>query len=153
MIVYEHVDNTTIATFATCADSKQTDRQKWYEDYCDYFNAKLPLVDTRIIRQSVYDTIKNINNFNGIAKCSPEDKYSYKIGEYIAKERLLNKYIKYREVIACKIKKEIWKDYCTCVVISNAYKNIRLYSRKLEEERKRMEECKCKITVQTDGQM
>lgn len=118
MIVYEHVDNTTIATFATCAIIEQTDREKWYEDYCYYFNAKLPLVDTRIITRCVYDVIKNINNFNGIAKCSPEDKYDRYVGNYFARNRLLNKYTKYKMIIARKISEEIMKDYETCRRIS-----------------------------------
>lgn len=118
MIVYEHIDNTTIASFATDTNSEQTDRQKWYNDYCYYFNAKLPLVDTRIITKCVYNVIKNIKDFNGVSKCSPEDEFDSDIGNLFARNRLLSKYTKYKMIIARKISEEIMKDYEICRRIS-----------------------------------
>ena len=64
MVIYTHIHDVTIARFATDTNSEQTDRQKWYNDYYNYFNAKLPLVDTRIITKCVYNVIKNIKDFN-----------------------------------------------------------------------------------------
>mgnify|MGYP003462224742 FL=1 len=42
MVIYTHIHDVTIARFATDTNSEQTDRQKWYNDYYNYFNAKLP---------------------------------------------------------------------------------------------------------------
>ena len=118
MIVYEHIDNVTIAKFATDTNSEQTDRQKWYNDYYNYFNAKLPLVDTRIITKCVYNVIKNIKDFNGVSKCSPEDEFDSDIGNHFAKQRLLAKYTKNKMIIAQKINKELMKDCKICKRIS-----------------------------------
>lgn len=118
MIVYEHIDNVTIAKFATDTNSEQTDRQKWYNDYYNYFNAKLPLVDTRIITKCVYNVIKNIKDFNGVSKCSPEDEFDSDMGNLFARNRLLSKYTKYKMIIARKISEEIMKDYEICRRIS-----------------------------------
>ena len=118
MIVYEHIDNTTIARFVTDTNSEQTDRQKWYNDYYNYFNAKLPLVDTRIITKCVHNVIKNIKDFNGVSKCSPEDEFDSNIGNLFARNRLLSKYTKYKMIIARKISEEIMKDYEICRRIS-----------------------------------
>ena len=118
MVIYTHIHDVTIARFATDINSEQTDRQKWYNDYYNYFNAKLPLVDTRIITKCVYNVIKNIKDFNGVSKCSPEDEFNSDIGNLFARNRLLSKYTKYKMIIARKISEEIMKDYEICRRIS-----------------------------------
>ena len=118
MVIYTHIHDVTIARFATDTNSEQTDRQKWYNDYYNYFNTKLPLVDTRIITKCVYNVIKNIKNFNGVSKCSPEDEFDSDIGNLFARNRLLSKYTKYKMIIARKISEEIMKDYEICRRIS-----------------------------------
>lgn len=118
MVIYTHIHDVTIARFATDTNSEQTDRQKWYNDYYNYFNAKLPLVDTRIITKCVYNVIKNIKDFNGVSKCSPEDEFDSDIGNLFARNRLLSKYTKYKMIIARKISEEIIKDYEICRRIS-----------------------------------
>ena len=118
MVIYTHIHDVTIARFATDTNSEQTDRQKWYNDYYNYFNAKLPLVDTRIITKCVYNVIKNIKDFNGVSKCSPEDEFNSDIGNLFARNRLLSKYTKYKMIIARKISEEIMKDYEICRRIS-----------------------------------
>ena len=120
MVIYTHIHDVTIARFATDTNSEQTDRQKWYNDYYNYFNTKLPLVDTRIITKCVYNVIKNIKNFNGVSKCSPEDEFDSDIGNLFARNRLLSKYTKYKMIIARKISEEIMKDYEICRRISIA---------------------------------
>ena len=118
MVIYTHIHDVTIARFATDTNSEQTDRQKWYNDYYNYFNVKLPLVDTRIITKCVYNVIKNIKDFNGVSKCSPEDEFNSDIGNLFARNRLLSKYTKYKMIIARKISEEIMKDYEICRRIS-----------------------------------
>ena len=118
MVIYTHIHDVTIARFATDTNSEQTDRQKWYNDYYNYFNVKLPLVDTRIITKCVYNVIKNIKDFNGVSKCSPEDEFDSDIGNLFARNRLLSKYTKYKMIIARKISEEIMKDYEICRRIS-----------------------------------
>ena len=103
MVIYTHIHDVTIARFATDTNSEQTDRQKWYNDYYNYFNAKLPLVDTRIITKCVYNVIKNIKDFNGVSKCSPEDEFDSDIGNLFARNRLLSKYTNYKMISARKI--------------------------------------------------
>ena len=78
----------------------------------------MPLVDTRIITKCVYNVIKNIKDFNGVSKCSPEDEFNSDIGNLFARNRLLSKYTKYKMIIARKISEEIMKDYEICRRIS-----------------------------------
>ena len=49
--------------------------------------------------------------FYGMAKCHPDDEYSQAIGEYIAKHRLLDKYLTVRSRIARRLAKDVSKTY------------------------------------------
>lgn len=46
-----------------------------------------------------------------MAKCHPEDEYSQALGEYIAKHRLLDKYLTIRSRIARRLSKEVYKTF------------------------------------------
>lgn len=49
--------------------------------------------------------------FYGEAKCHPGDKFSYDLGWHIAKNRLLDKYMRVRARIAKRIRKAVYIDY------------------------------------------
>ena len=76
--------------------------------------------DTTVKLKEIYNIIKNIKDFNGVSKCSPEDEFDSDIGNLFARNRLLSKYTKYKMIIARKISEEIIKDYEICRRISIA---------------------------------
>ena len=49
--------------------------------------------------------------FYGMAKCHPDDEYSQAVGQHIAGNRLLDKYLSVRARIARRLSKEVYKDY------------------------------------------
>lgn len=49
--------------------------------------------------------------FYGEARCHPDDEFSYNIGWHIAKNRLLDKYLRIRVRIANRIREAVYKDY------------------------------------------
>ena len=49
--------------------------------------------------------------FYGEAKCHPDDEYSQAVGQHIAGNRLLDKYLTVRARIARRLSKEVYKDY------------------------------------------
>ena len=49
--------------------------------------------------------------FYGEAKCHPDDEYSQALGEYIAKHRLLDKYLTIRSRIASRLVKDVSKTH------------------------------------------
>ena len=59
-----------------------------------------------VLCECKYSDIK----FYGEAKCHPDDGYSEAIGKHIAKNRLLDKYMRVRARIARRIRKAGYKD-------------------------------------------
>ena len=59
----------------------------------------------------MYECAKSGMKFYGMAKCHPDDEYSQAFGEYIAKHRLLDKYLTVRSRIARRLAKDVSKTH------------------------------------------
>lgn len=113
MISYIKVDNSIQAYFGQLADNDDTFLY-WYRELIEYFNKHCKSVQPFMITNIVDDVLCECKfsgmKFYGEAKCHPEDKFSYGLGWYIAKNRLLDKYLRVRARIAKRIRKAVYRD-------------------------------------------
>ena len=110
MIKYTRVNNSVFAYF-----DKTYAYTYWVDDLLRYFNKHSPNISSCIVADIVHDVLSECAEsgmkFYGMAKCHPDDEYSQALGEYIAKHRLLDKYLSVRARIARRLSKEVYKDY------------------------------------------
>ena len=64
-----------------------------------------------IVHDVMYKCAENGMKFYGMAKCHPDDEYSQAIGQHIASNRLLDKYLTVRSRIARRLAKDVSKTY------------------------------------------
>ena len=113
MISYVKVDNSIQAYFGYLTDNDNA-FYNWYHELSKYFNKHYTSVSAFMITNIVDDVLCECKfsgmNFYGEAKCHPDDEFSYDIGWHIAKNRLLDKYLRIRARIAKRIRKAVYKD-------------------------------------------
>ena len=110
MIKYTRVNNSVFAYF-----DKGYSYTYWVDDLLRYFIKHSPDISSCKVADIVHGVLSECAEsgmkFYGMAKCHPDDEYSQAIGEYIAKHRLLDKYLTVRARIARRLSKEVYKDY------------------------------------------
>lgn len=108
MISYINKDSITYAYFGHLTV------YYWYHELSKYFNKHYKSVSAFMITNIVDDMFCECQasgmKFYGEAKCHPDDKFSHDIGWHIAKNRLLDKYLRVRARIARRIRKAGYKD-------------------------------------------
>lgn len=117
MIYYVREGNTVYAYYGNL-DGDITNNQYaskyWYNDLLRYFLKHTPEISREDIGEVILSVISECTEsgmkFYGEAKCHPDDKFSYNLGWYIAKNRLLDKYLRIRARIAKRIRKAVYKD-------------------------------------------
>ena len=111
MIKYTRVNNSVFAYF-----DKTYAYTYWVDDLLRYFIKHSSNISSCIVADIVHDILSECAEsgmkFYGEAKCHPDDEYSQAIGEYIAKHRLLDKYLSVRSRIARRLAKDVSKTYC-----------------------------------------
>ena len=103
------VDNSVFAYF-----DKTYAYTYWVDDLLRYFIKHSPDIVSWKVADIVHDIVNECAEsgmkFYGEAKCHPDDEYST-LGEYIAKHRLLDKYLSVRSRIASRLAKDVSKTY------------------------------------------
>ena len=114
MIKYTRVDNSVFAYFDDDYYNKYA-YDYWIDNLLSYFMKHSPGIASWKITDTVHDAMHECAEsgmkFYGMAKCHPDDEYSQAIGEYIAKHRLLDKYLTVRSRIARRLAKDVSKTY------------------------------------------
>lgn len=89
MIEYSHVGRVTYACFAGETDNL---RYNWFKALHKEFKKRLPFMENAVLSSFIlkYTPVERV--YHSKAKHNPNDKYSKKIGEEIARDRLLEKY-------------------------------------------------------------
>ena len=109
MIKYTRVNNSVFAYF-----DKTYAYTYWVDDLLRYFIKHSPNISSCIVADIVHDVLSECAEsgmkFYGEAKCHPDDEYST-LGEYIAKHRLLDKYLSVRSRIARRLAKDVSKTH------------------------------------------
>ena len=110
MIKYTRVNNSVFAYF-----DKTYAYTYWVDDLLRYFTKHSPDISSCKVADIVHDTVNECAEsgmkFYGEAKCHPDDEYSCTLGEYIAKHRLLDKYLAVRSRIARRLAKDVSKTH------------------------------------------
>ena len=110
MIKYTRVNNSVFAYF-----DKGYSYTYWVDDLLRYFIKHSPDISSCKVADIVHGVLSECAEsgmkFYGMAKCHPDDEYSQAIGEYIAKHRLLDKYLTVRSRIARRLAKDVSKTY------------------------------------------
>lgn len=113
MITYIKEDNIVYAYFGQLTDNDDAFFH-WYHELSRYFNKHSKNVSAYLVSDIINAVLCECKvsgmKFYGEAKCHPEDKFSYDLGWYIAKNRLLDKYLWVRARIAKRIRKAVYKD-------------------------------------------
>ena len=114
MIKYVRVDNSVFAYLGEVTNNQYAYKY-WLDDLLRYFIKHSPDISSwkvvDIVHDVMYKCAESGMKFYGMAKCHPDDEYSSTLGEYIAKHRLLDKYLSVRARIARRLSKEVYKDY------------------------------------------
>ena len=112
MIKYTRADNSVFAYFDD-ANYNQYAYDYWIGNLSSYFIKHSPGIESWKVTDIVHDVINECAEsgmkFYGESKCHPDDEYSQAIGEYIAKHRLLDKYLTVRSRIARRLAKGVSK--------------------------------------------
>ena len=110
MIKYTRVNNSVFAYF-----DKTYAYTYWVDDLLSYFMKHSPGIAswkiTDIVHDVMHECAESGMKFYGEAKCHPDDEYSCTLGEYIAKHRLLDKYLSVRSRIARRLAKDVSKTH------------------------------------------
>ena len=110
MIKYTRVNNSVFAYF-----DKGYSYTYWVDDLLRYFIKHSPDISSCKVADIVHGVLSECAEsgmkFYGMAKCHPDDEYSQAIGEYIAKHRLLDKYLTVRARIARRLAKDVSKTH------------------------------------------
>ena len=122
MIKYTRVNNSVFAYF-----DKTYAYTYWVDDLLRYFIKHSPNISSCIVADIVHDVLSECAEsgmkFYGEAKCHPDDEYSQALGEYIAKHRLLDKYLTIRSRIARRLAKDVSKTHHKLVKIAKIDRN------------------------------
>ena len=114
MIKYTRVDNSVFAYFDD-ANYNQYAYDYWIGNLSSYFIKHSPGIESWKVTDIVHDVINECAEsgmkFYGEAKCHPDDEYSQAIGQHIAGNRLLDKYLIVRARIASRLAKEVSKTH------------------------------------------
>ena len=114
MIKYTRVDNSVFAYFDD-GNYNQYAYDYWAGNLLGYFNKHSPDIVSWKVADIVHDVLRECAEsgmkFYGMAKCHPDDEYSQAVGQHIAGNRLLDKYLTVRARIARRLSKEVYKDY------------------------------------------
>ena len=114
MIKYMRVDNSVFAYFDDDYYNQYA-YDYWAGNLLSYFMKHSPGIASWKITDTVHDVMHECAvsgmKFYGEAKCHPDDEYSQALGEYIAKHKLLDKYLSVRSRIARRLSKEVYKAY------------------------------------------
>ena len=114
MIKYTRVDNSVFAYFDD-ANYNQYAYDYWAGNLLSYFIKHSPIITSweiiDTVHEVMYECAESGMKFYGEAKCHPDDEYSCTLGEYIAKHRLLDKYLTVRSRIARRLAKDVSKTY------------------------------------------
>ena len=109
MIKYTRVNNSVFAYF-----DKGYSYTYWVDDLLRYFTKHSPDISSCKVADIVHGVLSECAEsgmkFYGEAKCHPDDEYST-LGEYIAKHRLLDKYLSVRSRIARRLAKDVSKTH------------------------------------------
>ena len=109
MIKYTRVNNSVFAYF-----DKGYSYTYWVDDLLRYFTKHSPDISSCKVADIVHGVLSECAEsgmkFYGMAKCHPDDEYST-LGEYIAKHRLLDKYLSVRSRIARRLSKDVSKTH------------------------------------------
>lgn len=89
MIKYSHEGRVTYACFVGETDNL---RYNWFKSLHKEFKRRLPFMENGVISSFILKYTPVEKSYHSRAKCNPDDKYSEKIGEEIARDRLLAKY-------------------------------------------------------------
>ena len=85
----------------------------WVDDLLRYFIKHSPNISSCIVADIVHDVLSECAEsgmkFYGMAKCHPDDEYSQALGQHIAGNRLLDKYLTIRARVARRLAKEVSK--------------------------------------------
>ena len=110
MIKYTRVNNSVFAYF-----DKGYSYTYWVDDLLRYFTKHSPDISSCKVADIVHGVLSECAEsgmkFYGMAKCHPDDEYSCTLGEYIAKHRLLDKYLSVRSRIARRLAKDVSKTH------------------------------------------
>ena len=110
MIKYTRVNNSVFAYF-----DKGYSYTYWVDDLLRYFIKHSPDISSCKVADIVHGVLSECAEsgmkFYGMAKCHPDDEYSQALGEYIAKHRLLDKYLSVRSRIARRLAKDVSKTH------------------------------------------
>ena len=113
MIKYTRVDNSVFAYFDDDYYNQYA-YDYWAGDLLSYFIKHSPIITSweiiDTVHEVMYECAESGMRFYGEAKCHPDDEYSYTLGQYIAKHRLLDKYLTVRSRIARRLDKKLAKD-------------------------------------------
>lgn len=107
MIKYTRVDNSVFAYFDD-GNYNQYAYDYWAGNLLGYFNKHSPDI---VSWDVMYKCAESGMKFYGAANCHPDDEYSSTLGEYIAKHRLLDKYLSVRSRIARRLAKDVSKTH------------------------------------------
>ena len=110
MIKYMRVDNSVFAYF-----DKTYSYTYWVDDLLRYFIKHSPDISSCKVADIVHDVLSECAEsgmkFYGMAKCHPDDEYSQAIGQHIAGNRLLDKSLTVRSMVARRLAKDVSKTY------------------------------------------
>ena len=108
------VDNSVFAYLGEVTNNQYAHKY-WLDDLLRYFIKHSPDISSCKVADIVHDVLSECAEsgmkFYGMAKCHPDDEYSQALGEYIAKHRLLDKYLTVRSRIARRLAKDVSKTY------------------------------------------
>lgn len=114
MISYTNKNSITYAYFGHLTDNEDA-FYYWYHGLSRYFTKHSKNVSAYLVSSIVNDVLCECKvsgmKFFGEAKCHPDDAYSEGMGKYIAKNRLLDKYLRVKARIAKRIRVAVYKDY------------------------------------------
>ena len=114
MIKYTRVDNSVFAYFDD-ANYNQYAYDYWVDDLLRYFTKHSPDISSCKVADIVHGVLgecaESGMKFYGMAKCHPDDEYSQAIGQHIAGNRLLDKYLTIRARIARRLAKDVSKTH------------------------------------------
>ena len=114
MIKYTRVGNSVFAYFDDDYYNKYA-YDYWAGDLISYFMKHSSGISSWKITDAVHDAMHECAEsgmkFYGEAKCHPDDEYSQALGQHIAGNRLLDKYLTIRARVARRLAEEVYKDY------------------------------------------
>ena len=114
MIKYTIVDNSVFAYLGEVTNNQYAYKY-WLDDLLRYFTKHSPDIVSWKVADIVHDIVNECAEsgmkFYGEAKCHPDDEYSQAVGQHIAGNRLLDKYLTVRSRIARRLAKDASKTH------------------------------------------